>query len=156
MAQLDVSEAINTPEFSDEYKVIRRRESVNIHGRASDQQTLHTMFAVITAGPSNDVERLEDGQRARKTITVVTNFRLRGPAEVKGTKWRPDAVPYHGDIFQVMRIDDYTAFGPGFVQAELETIDIIQSPPPEGTSALGQQARFIFASPGNSWLVGVL
>jgi hypothetical protein len=117
--EIDLSDAVLSADLADSFQVIRRRQSMSQNGRVVAEPLILSMIAVVTAGSANDVDRLEDSQRSKKTLSVVTNFRLRGPTEAKGTQWLPDVVPYHGDNFIVVKVEDYTAYGSGFIQAEL-------------------------------------
>jgi hypothetical protein len=64
-----------------------------------------------------------------KALTVITQYRLRGESESTGTEFQPDLVVWHGDSFLVKHVEDWSAFGPGFILAVCISIDVVDTPP---------------------------
>ena len=128
MPTLDVSDAWLCPEMSDfpSFDVIRRAETINGVGRSEVTPTLipNLVGAIYPTG-DNSLVRTEDYQLSRKTITVVTTFRLMETAP----GYQPDLVFWHGDSFIVRDLNDYSAWGSGFVEAECTSIDLQDLPP---------------------------
>ena len=124
MPYLDVSSILLDPDFADRFTVIRRIETVGQTGRSStSNQTFPNIVGVITAADPTDLERREDFQSTPRLISIVTKFKLQG--EVKGRQ--PDLVSWIGDNFLVKKIDIYTRFGTGFIQAICESIDRVDT-----------------------------
>jgi hypothetical protein len=55
----------------------------------------------------------------------VTKFRLQGPS----LGFQPDTVIWRGNEFIVRAIDDYSAYGAGFVQALASSVEVLDRPP---------------------------
>lgn len=132
MPDLDVSEALTDPMLTDSFDVLRRKEVLDAHGRVTtpQNQSFAGQYGVISAASPNDLERLEDSQRMGRNLSLITNFRLQGPAEVSGTEYQPDVVVWGGDQYVVKHIDPYSRYGAGFIQAIIGSMDIIDQPPP--------------------------
>lgn len=123
--QLDVTEIIGDPDFAESFTVLRRSESVNQYGQSVvTSQNLNAVGVVCQAGP-NDLERLDDNQRMGRHISVVTMFRLRGPA----SGYQPDVILWNGNNFVVQQIDDYANFGQGFIEAIAGSMDSMDVAP---------------------------
>jgi hypothetical protein len=126
---LDVSEALVDPDLTDLFDVVRRMETINPATGRSQQvsETTRSVVGVICAANPNDLDRLDDMQRMGRHLTLVTKFRLIGPAPGK----QPDLVTWKGDSYVVKAVDPYPQYGDGFVQVILGSIDIIDQPTPE-------------------------
>lgn len=127
MAFLDVSDVLLDPELTDTFTVVRRAESVNAQGRSVVAPENIDAFGVITVTGNNDLMRLPEEQRMGRHLSIVTKFRLRGPAP----GFQPDALLWGGDTFVVQAIDPYPQYGAGFVQAICGSMDAIDQPTAE-------------------------
>lgn len=130
MPSLDVNDAFGV-EFLDAIIVERRPETVDITGRSRTPgtTTITTSAVVCQAGP-NDLARLPESDSMGKVISIVTPFRLRGPAkDGSGQNWKPDVVRWLGGRFVVRLVEPYTGYGRGFVQALAESMTLIDTPP---------------------------
>ena|SRR5258708_32984194 len=129
---LDVSDAINEVSFQDTFDVRRRTDNVNQQGVT--QIAWNTAVGVQgIVGPSgkNDLDRVPDGQRSSKTVTVVTNFRLQGPARGAPAN-QADVIVWPsliGDPYLVVHLEDYSHYGQGFVLAVCSAITLAQPAP---------------------------
>jgi galactose-6-phosphate isomerase len=123
----------------DKFQVLRRTETVNLLGRVAQPPPIQTFNNIPgTIGPTspNDLARLPDLDLSKSTLSAVTTFRLRGPAP----GFLPDHVIWHGDTYQVMSVNDFSAYGGGFVQAVLQMVDAQAEPPDEFVAAPGSPA----------------
>lgn len=128
MADLDVSDLLLDPDFTEVFKVLRQREVVGTNGRSTATvSALPGIVGVITMASPNDLLRVPDEQHSDKNISVVTKFRLRGPSP----GYQPDKIVWQGDTYIVHNVEPYTQFGSGFVQAIAGSIDAIDQPPAE-------------------------
>jgi hypothetical protein len=124
MADLDISELLEDPDFADECTVIRRRQVVDDNGRSSDVNTTFDSIVMnITPAGRNDVERLDDSQRQLRAIKAITRFRLQGPT----IGMNADLVNWQGSMYLVAVVDPYTQFGGGFVEAVLVSTNMQES-----------------------------
>mgnify|MGYP001548635201 CR=1 FL=1 len=127
---INVSAAITSPMLADQFAVIRRQQTVGTNGRASFITTnVPNLSGVVYPSSKNDLERFPNFQVTGKTITVITRFALRGESEVAVTDYAPDIVQWHGDSFVVAALEDWSAFGPGFVFALCSSQDFKDVPP---------------------------
>lgn len=126
MPTLDVSDVPICAEFGDTFQVQRRPETVNQFGRSTvtNPQALTQVGTIYPTG-DNDLVRQEDQQHGRKTLTIVTPYRLRTASPGA----QPDFVYYRGNIFVVSQVRDYTQYGAGFVEAICSSIEAIEAPP---------------------------
>ncbi|KAA6459630.1 phage head-tail adapter protein [Acidobacteria bacterium AB60] len=130
MPLLNFTNVILSPMLSDSFSVIRRQQTVGNNGRASYTSTTTAgVGGVVYPSNKNDLERFPNLQVTAKTITVITTFALRGESEVAGTDFSPDIVQWHGDNFLVAALEDYSAYGPGFVLAICQSMDLKEAPP---------------------------
>lgn len=106
-------------EMMDLFDVVRRQEVVSSHGRSSvpSPVTTKNVSGVVNSASGNDLNRLEEADRMRRNISVVTSFALRGPAKDGSKVFKPDLVLWRGGTYVVKLLDPYPQFGPGFVQA---------------------------------------
>jgi hypothetical protein len=124
MPHLDVSVVLLNPQFAERFTVLRRTETVSAFGKSTITPQELSAIGVITAGPDDSLTREADYQAMAKSIIVVTRFPLRGPSP----GFQPDMILWHGDRFVVNLLDDYAGYGPGFVQAQADSIDTIDLP----------------------------
>jgi len=133
MPMINVSVALTSPMLVDTFTVKRRVQTVGTNGRATTTNTPTTgVSGVVYPSDNNDLQRLGDMQVTGKAITVITQFALRGESEESGTpevQFQPDIVTWHGNSFVVKHLEDWGAFGPGFVLAVCTSIDIVDAPP---------------------------
>lgn len=133
MGQLDVSFMVVDPLLSTCFKVYRRKDAVDNHGRSTPTlvQTFPRVPGVITQ-EDGELHREKDAQTAARVINVVTRFALQGPVKDKSaaaTAYQPDIIEWHGTQYLVTSCEPYPNFGRGTVQAQatsMATIDFQQ------------------------------
>jgi galactose-6-phosphate isomerase len=112
MPTLDVSDAFD-PSFFDDMIVERITETVDVHGRTHQTTVTDEFEGVVTATSPDDLIRVPEAEYMNKTITIFTQYRLRGPGE----GYDADVVQWHGSRFIVRAVDDFSGYGEGFVSA---------------------------------------
>ena len=118
--------SIRNYRFQTAFPVERRTETIDEHGLSVvTTKTIQGMRGVITAGGDNALRRGADEQHMTKVLSVVTQFPLRGPAP----GFQADVIQYRGDRFVVTQLDDYVAWGAGWVQATCESMDTVDKAP---------------------------
>ena len=125
MPSLDVSDITLAPEFSDRFDVIRRAEAISQTGRSVTTQVTATAQGTIYSTGDNSLQRQADYQASKRTITVVTPYRL----QMNSPGFQPDWILYRGNQYVVSNIEDFSAFGAGFVVAECSSILADDAPP---------------------------
>ena len=111
----------------DTFQVLRRTENVPDTGVAQQPPPTDPISVIGVVGPSSpgDLRRLDDYDIAQKCVTIVTTFRLQGPSP----GFMPDQVIWHGNTYVVRDIQDYSAYGGGFVSAIAQMVDALPMPP---------------------------
>lgn len=126
MPTLDVSAALLCPEFTDFVTVRRRLEEVNEYGEvAISEQPIYGVPVVVTATESNELVRSDGSQYQARTHTVVSIFAFRGPSP----KGQPDIVDFMGTTFLVDKVEPYSRYASGFVQARMTSTPHIDPAP---------------------------
>ncbi len=129
---LDVSDVLLDPDFADTVTVLRRAQTVDIHGRAViTESSIPNVLGVVTLLDPNKLVRTPEYTQAPRTISFVTKARLYGPAEVPGSGgsvYQPDYIQWEGNTFLVTSVLPYTRYGAGFVEATAEQNDYVSTP----------------------------
>lgn len=117
MPTLDVSDVLLSPEFLDTSLVVKRSEqAVDSDGFALNTVKQTPFGGVVTVDRSLEARRMQAGQVISGAILVITTFRLTNG----NTGIDADIVIYRGRDYRVTFVDQYTAYGAGFVQAHCE------------------------------------
>lgn len=121
---------ISSAKPRDRFIVLRRRETVDNYGVSQVSVTYHDAIGFITPSGNNDLARDENYQTQGNTITVITQFLLRGPSKyASALRYQPDIVRFSGNDYVITTLSDYTNFGNGMVLAECSsTVFIDQAP----------------------------
>lgn len=127
MPDIELSPALTSNMLVDDFSVKRRIETIDEHGRMSVATTIIPTFGVVVPATPDDLDTSPDMRYARKTLSITTEFRLRGPA----SGYQPDWVSWRGDDYQVTNVGDYSAFGDGFIIATAQSRDAQDQPPQE-------------------------
>jgi hypothetical protein len=125
MAFTNATRAIRNPRFRNPFVVERRAETVGDDGFVSTSTRKYPTNGVITAGGGGDLERGQDEQHMPKVLSVVTQFRLQGPAP----GFQPDIIEFRGSRFVIVQLDDETQWGSGWVQAICHSIKHVDVAP---------------------------
>jgi signal peptidase I len=119
MPTLDVTDILFDPDFCDDSLTVKRRvTSVDEDGFPTTVDTVTPFSAVVTVDRSVEAQLRMSGQTVTGTILVITTERL-----IAGETGRiGDIVTYQNREYLVKSVDDYTAYGAGFVQAHCELL----------------------------------
>lgn len=131
MPELDVSDAFGE-ELLDTFTVIRRVETL-INGRSTTVETpFRNVEGVVAPTAPDDLQRLPEGDYMNKALTIITQFRLQGPSP----NYKADEIEWpanSGNRYLVRVVDDFSAYGAGFVQVIAASIEAMD-PPPMGSA----------------------
>ena len=97
MATLDVSDIPVCVEFSDDFQVLRRAETIDALGRSTTAQVIASARGTIYPTGDNSLVRQDDYEAGKRTLTIVTPYRLQGPAP----GFQPDLILYRGNQYVV-------------------------------------------------------
>lgn len=118
MPDIDVTDLLVDPDFCETVTLIRRSQTIDNNGVASNVETSSQITAVVTA-MDGDMVRQPEGEYAKNSIVVHSITRLRGvtPGAV------PDIIVWHGNNYIVKRSNDWSDFGAGFTSATCTLTD---------------------------------
>lgn len=127
MPELDFSDVIESREFTDEITVTVNEGVVGPNGE--DVITPNypiTTTAIVVPGKSN-LRRGDDGARVTAYIEVFTEYPLSAGYKRTGDASYRDAdvIRWHGRDFTVISIEDYSAFGAGFIKAGCDLLELV-------------------------------
>ncbi|EIW8606821.1 hypothetical protein [Klebsiella aerogenes] len=121
MPLLDVTDVLLDPDFMDTSLVCHRQvQTVDEDNFPTNTDQVIPFSGVVTVDRSLEAQRMIAGQNIAGAILIVTQFRL-----THGNREGLDAdiVPYEGYNYRVTKVDPYTRYGAGFVQAHCELLD---------------------------------
>jgi hypothetical protein len=145
---IDVTQILSDPDLATLFDVKRRSETVDSNGISQvSTTTFEDVIGVITVISPNNLDRHENYQTMRRSISVICRFDLRG--EVDG--YQPDVVVWQGNNYVVKVAGYYPQFGEGFVQAECTSMDHVD----KAVSAT-LASQLTFSKTSNSSYVAVL
>jgi len=129
MPTLDCNDAFD-PSFMDTITVVRRVQVLSNKGRVTTKETARTVAAVVVSATPDDLQRLPDYEMMEKAIRVTSpQFRLQGIVmDELGNKTLPDQILWHGSMYVVHSLEDYSNYGRGFTS--VIAISMTQPDPP--------------------------
>lgn len=138
MPWMDMSSVLANAYFTDTVTVIRRMQVMNSKGEASPliMGTYDDIVSVVVPTGSNSLARNEAYENQSKAIQVITEFRLRGASkDAAHLNWLPDLVQWDGNTYIVKDLNDFSAFGAGFMAADCVLFNYNPKPAPEQIAA---------------------
>lgn len=122
MADVDVSELLNDPDFVDTFVVMRNPATVDATGRlqqpAKPVQT--SVFGVVQPASGRTLSVYPDLTNVGAVVEVWTTFGL----QVASDKNQPDHIIWDGNTYVVNHVDKWTNFS-GFVHAVCTMQDVV-------------------------------
>lgn len=121
MAQLDVTDVLDDPDFVDVGIVcVRNMQTMGTDGLAVNSSRRHYFDGVVISDSGDMLQRLPDGERVKGSITIFTKFTL-----MDGCKnATADVVCWRGANYTVSSVSDYSNFATGFVKANCDLIPL--------------------------------
>jgi len=113
MALLDVTEVLFDPILCDDFAVVRSTRSVSQAGLTVDTPGYYTAYGSVQPSSGADLNILPEMERIGAHITVTTTFRLVALTDSTAA----DQVVWNGKLYRVMHVNDWSAYGQGFVEA---------------------------------------
>lgn len=109
MANLDLSDILDDPEFADTCVIIKRTRST-INGRVSQVEERHKMTAVIQPASAEDITMLSPTVGGGFLGEVLSVWSKK-PLSLGGTDRAGDLVEFKGARYSVASAEDYYANG---------------------------------------------
>lgn len=112
---IGVEDALANPDVLTTIDVVRRKEAVTNRGRsATVDTTFDDVPATVCAASPSQLERLPEGDRQERYISIVSQFRLQGACSIGADVYKPDLVQFQGAEFVVVDVQPYAHAGSGF------------------------------------------
>lgn len=128
MPQVDVSEILTDPDLADLARVTRQWEAIGQDGVSRiNTEVFEGVVMVATSQTPADLIRRDDATMMQLQISVVTQFRLRGPSQ----GFQADQITIDGSTYVVKQVMPFSRFGAGFVEAIAEALPPTPAPPAE-------------------------
>jgi galactose-6-phosphate isomerase len=147
MPDLDFTEALAEPSFQDSFTVLRRQEVVGDNGVETTVITSINTHGVVVPAGDDEVVRTPDDETANQSLNITTQFPLR--QAVVG--YQPDIIFWHDQHFIVMRLDDFTGYGSGWVSAMCLLYDFNAEP-----QQMGLIGSIDFSDPNDAVFAGLI
>lgn len=130
MPRLNFTRVLRSPRFQDTVSVTANAGLIGTGGLdISTPGVPVIVFAIVVPGKSN-LRRSSDGERVNAYIDVFTEYRLSAGFKTTDSTHRDaDTLLWHGRVYTVMAVEDYTAFGPGFVHAGCDMLPLYPTVP---------------------------
>jgi galactose-6-phosphate isomerase len=113
MAQLDVSEILLDPDFTDSLVCARNTQTVDDDGIATDATVSTPFVGVVTNDLGDILKRFPEGSYVTGSIMVHSRFPLTAGRDGIDA----DRVQWKGDMYTVFNIANWTTYGAGFTAA---------------------------------------
>lgn len=110
MAEIDVTELLEDPDFTDPLILIHRAASVNNYGENVLVETEVETYGSVQPASGKTVQRLPEALRNEN----IFSFWLKGEIKSDGTAVYPDLIYFNGKRYQVKNVFDWTNWGEGF------------------------------------------
>lgn len=125
MPFLDPSNILLDPQLADTFTVTQRPETITAEGlsRVVNPTVIPHVIGVVVPASPDDLERLDDQDRGRRTLKIYTRFRLNTASASR----KPDLITWRGDTFIVVSVDPFTAYGPGWTEVLATSADSIEA-----------------------------
>ena len=121
MPLLDVSEVLLDPDFCDiTLKCERNAIATDNSGRGVLSTSVTRFAGVVTSDKGELLQRGAVGEHATDNVSVITRFRLQdaGPGRTA------DVVQWNGKRYTVSKVNDYSTYGIGFIEAICDMIPL--------------------------------
>lgn len=133
MPAIDVSDVLLDPDFCEPLTIIRRAQTVSNKGRSTSTEVTIDPAPVGVVLPQADqpLVRGPDQANLPRLIQVHTPFRLRSASKDPdtGDVYQPDIIIWQGDRFVVNKVQSFSAYGAGFIQADCSSQDQTEAAP---------------------------
>jgi hypothetical protein len=122
---LSFEDVLDSPEFTDTITVTVNQGVIGTGGEDVVTPNFpETVTAIVVPGKSN-LRRGDDGSRVVAYIEVFTAYPLSAGYKTNDSTYRDaDTICWHSRVFTVISVEDYSAFGPGFVKAGCDLLPL--------------------------------
>lgn len=119
MPLLAIDELLTDPDFTSYLYMVETRSQVGQDGMAQNFKYKSRFIGIVDPAGATELQRAPEGMNTTGALIVITNnTNLTAGDAQAGTQ--PSQVQWHGQLYLVRQIDDYSEYGKGFVKAMLE------------------------------------
>lgn len=112
MANVDVTDLLSDPEFTDSMSIVHRVSTVDSYGQNSLAETTVVTIGSIQPISGKALQRLPEALR----VANLRTFWVKGEIISDGTAQYPDILVFAGKRYQVQNTNDWTNFGGGWTE----------------------------------------
>lgn len=124
MANLDLSEIIDDPDFADEFIVVQQNQIINNQGRQTTMRgEPEDAWGSMQPAGDETYQQFPDLTRMEGTLDCFTRATLR----MKGATHAPDIVLWQDREYLVVARSSYAHFGAGWVRAVLQLREFVEA-----------------------------
>ena len=121
MPLLDVTDLLFDIDFCTfELLCTRSVQTIGVNGLATVTQTQLPFTGVVTSALGSNLNRFDGGERISASIKIYTSFLLK-PGTPTNTA---DVVTWNGNQYVVSRVNDYSQYGRGVMEAILQMLPL--------------------------------
>lgn len=125
MPDLDFSDVLASPEFVDSFSVVSTTRVISSGGVASDTPATPVQTSGVVIPGKSSLRRLDDGSRVVAYIDIYTAYPLSAGVKTNDVNSRDaDVIAWHSRQFTVIAVEDYSAFGAGWVHASCDLLTL--------------------------------
>jgi len=110
MANIDVSELLLDPDFTNPMSLIHRTTSVSSTGKNQLVESSIATVGSIQPASQKDIMRLPEAMRVRD----LRGFWVKAPILADGTSQYPDIILFAGRRFQIISTEQWNNYGSGW------------------------------------------
>ncbi len=125
MPLLDVvTDVLSDPNFIDSFSVTRNIQTITPLGRAVDTPTvIAKVYGVVMPVDNSIIDKFPQGEIEHGDIIIYTRFRLTDGGGASDF----DIVTWNGATYQVKSTNDWSRYGPGYMEA-ICTLNVVSNP----------------------------
>lgn len=112
MGEVDVTDLLVDPTFTDSISIINRTPTVNAFGENSLAEVTVNTIGVVQPATGKTIQRLPEALR----VANISSFWVRGTIVADGTSEYPDLLVFNGKRYQVQSVNDWTNWGGGWCE----------------------------------------
>lgn len=123
---LDMTDVLDAAEFQDTFTVTVNSGVIGAGGLDVETPSVPTQVCGIVVPGKSNLRRGDDGSRVTAYIEIFTAYPLSAGYKTNDATYRDaDTIVWHSREFTVISVEDYSAFGPGFIKAGCDLLPLV-------------------------------
>lgn len=138
MANVDVTELLDDPDFISSFVVTRYSQTIDDNGRQVSTPTVgpQTVHGSVQPASGRTLTIMPDMARVDGSIEIYTRYRLTTAADGMSA----DIVTWQGRDYEVVTVVPWAHFGRGFVRAVATMLQYLSPRPTDSVTMTGEDA----------------